>query len=176
MISFAFTLFSISLTLIHKLVFLQNLGFMDITYFCCPILSFFFSGTPITYKLNGFILSYKSLKLCSCFSQSSFYFFFLALLIPLGQFSSLLELSSASIKYIQWIFLSDIIIYSSSFSTWSFFKVSVCLLKHCYLSLNSSISLSRCVCVCVCVCVCSHSCTRALSHSVVSNSLQPHGL
>ena len=137
---------------------------MDITYFCCPVLSFFFSGTPITYKLNGFILSYKSLKLCSYFSQSSFYFF-LALLIPLGQFSSLLELSSASIKYIQWIFLSDIIIYSSSFSTWSFFKVSVCLLKHCYLSLNSSISLSPCVCMCVCVRV------RARMHLVTQSCL-----
>ena len=31
-----------------------------------------------------------------------------------------------------------------------------------------------CVCVCVCVCVCMHTCTH--SFSVMSDSLQPHGL
>ena len=29
--------------------------------------------------------------------------------------------------------------------------------------------------VCVCVCVCECVCMRARTHSVVSNSLQPHG-
>ena len=32
------------------------------------------------------------------------------------------------------------------------------------------------VCVCVCVCVCVHVCVFVLSHSVVSDSLQPHAL
>ena len=32
-----------------------------------------------------------------------------------------------------------------------------------------------CLCVCVCVCVCVYEKSESVSHSVVSNSLQPHG-
>ena len=31
-------------------------------------------------------------------------------------------------------------------------------------------------CICVCVCVCARACEHLLSHSVVSDTLQPHGL
>ena len=40
-----------------------------------------------------------------------------------------------------------------------------------------NLMLSPGVCVCACVCVCMHACTRThASHSVVSDSLPPHGL
>ena len=48
-------------------------------------------------------------------------------------------------------------------------KRTSCNYKFCQFPLTR-----RCVCVCVCVCVCAH--TRSLSLSVVSDSLQPHGL
>lgn len=119
-------------------------GYYSFKCFCFPIPFFFSSGTPITQKLGGFMLSHRSLRACFFFFNYLFSFSSLAWMIPVHQFSSSLKLffhfvqlgiSQASEFSLQILYFAVLV-----FLVGFFFKVFICLLK--YLSLIRAISLS----------------------------------